>query len=655
MFVQPVDYFLAVWFVLAALSTAYVAWDQFRNNPEPVVMKWGFILVTLYMGPLGLLLYVMADKEPAPGEHEDFVKPLWKQGVGSTIHCVAGDATGIILAAVVTAVLGLPMWIDLIVEYAAGFAFGLFIFQSLFMKSMMGGTYWENVRKSFMPEFISMNAMMAGMAPVMALLMMGRDMRAMDPTELLFWGVMSLGVIAGFAIAYPVNVWMVACQMKHGLMTERKPKEDSVSAPALSPHGQPHAVEQIPARAGHLVHESHSGLQHAGSESKSPDGRARDKHHAHGGHSMRPNVTRPQLAAVTMTTTLMLLGGMTVPALFVNMRLSARDVGGAIMPPSMIMGWDTPGEAMRDMAAIHPREVTKKAKADARGDAELVPELVDGVKVFNLETRVIRWNILPDETVEGYAFNETIPGPRIRVTEGDRVRIKVTNRLPESTTVHWHGLILPNEMDGPAKITQKPIPPGGSYTYEFTTEQAGTFFYHTHDHADRQQAFGLYGALIIDPRNAQEAPKADHEYVLQLQEWLKREGLTYPAMLMEGALPNFFTINGKAYPATDTVKMKVGETIKLRFIGSNNNFVHPMHVHGGPFTVVARDGYVLPEAARFEADTVNVGPGQRYDVIWKARRPGKWLVHCHIPHHTTNNNVEHKGGGGLTMILEVGT
>lgn len=93
MFVQPVDYFLAVWFVLAGLSTAYVAWDQFRNNPEPVVMKWGFILVTLYMGPLGLLIYVLADKEPRPGEHEAFTKPLWKQGVGSTIHCVAGDAT----------------------------------------------------------------------------------------------------------------------------------------------------------------------------------------------------------------------------------------------------------------------------------------------------------------------------------------------------------------------------------------------------------------------------------------------------------------------------------------------------------------------------------------------------------------------------------
>src|SRR5882672_6361810 len=126
MIALPYDYFLIVWFVLAALSTGYVAVDQFLNNPEPAVMKWGFILVTLYMGPFGLLLYVLADKEPHPGTHEEFTAPLWKQGIGSTIHCVAGDATGIILAAAVTATLGLPMRIDLVVEYAAGFAFGLF-------------------------------------------------------------------------------------------------------------------------------------------------------------------------------------------------------------------------------------------------------------------------------------------------------------------------------------------------------------------------------------------------------------------------------------------------------------------------------------------------------------------------------------------------
>ena len=218
----PYDYFLIVWFVLALASTAYVAIDQFRGNPEPTVMKWGFVLITFYTGPFGLLSYVLADKEPRPGEHGKFTSPLWKQGIGSTIHCVAGDATGIILAAAVTASLGLPMWIDLIVEYVAGFSFGLFIFQSLFMKRMMGGTYSQNVKMSFMPEFISMNAMMAGMAPTMSLLMMGRDMRAMDPLELVFWGVMSLGVMVGFATAYPFNVWMVKKGMKHGLMTERQ-------------------------------------------------------------------------------------------------------------------------------------------------------------------------------------------------------------------------------------------------------------------------------------------------------------------------------------------------------------------------------------------------------------------------------------------------
>src|SRR6266508_1037721 len=142
MIVQPIDYLLVVWFALAAASTAYVAWDQFRNNPEPTVMRVAFILVTLYMGPLGLLIYVLADKEPRPGTHEQFTAPLWKQGVGSTIHCVAGDATGIILAAAVTATFGLPMWIDLIVEYASGFIFGLFIFQALFMRRIMGGSYW---------------------------------------------------------------------------------------------------------------------------------------------------------------------------------------------------------------------------------------------------------------------------------------------------------------------------------------------------------------------------------------------------------------------------------------------------------------------------------------------------------------------------------
>ncbi len=209
-------------------------------------------------------------------------------------------------------------------------------------------------------------------------------------------------------------------------------------------------------------------------------------------------------------------------------------------------------------------------------------------------------------------------------------------------------------MDGPAEITQPPIEPGQSYTYEFTTQQQGTYFYHTHDHVDRQQALGLYGALIVDPKTPiASTPAYDMEYTIQLQEWLEREGYTYPAMLMEGALPNFFTINGKAYPATDSIDMKVGQRVRLRFVGSNNNFVHPMHVHGGPFTIVETDGNPVPATAQVQKDTVNVGPGERYDVIWEAREPGKWLIHCHIAHHTTNDNVEEQGGGGLMMVINV--
>jgi FtsP/CotA-like multicopper oxidase with cupredoxin domain len=373
----------------------------------------------------------------------------------------------------------------------------------------------------------------------------------------------------------------------------------------------------------------------------------------HGAMSPALAVTRTQLAVVTLASVLALGAAMVFVASYTNLTLSARDVGGAVMPPGMLMPRDMPAGSMRDMAAVDPRTVSYTAPADAHGDQPLEPRIENGVKVFDLDVSVIKWNILPNEQVMAYAFNHQVPGPRIRITEGDRVRFNVTNHLPEATSVHWHGLVLPNAMDGAADVTQAPIAPGQTFVYEFTTQQAGTYFYHSHREPDRQQALGMYGALIIDPRNAPDLPAYDLDYPIQLQEWLERDGYTYPAMLMEGALPNYFTINGKSYPATDTIQMHVGQKIRLRFIGSNNNFIHPMHVHGGPFTIVETDGNPVPLAARLVKDTVNVGPGERYDVIWEARQPGQWLVHCHIPHHMTNNNVEEQGGGGLALIINV--
>jgi uncharacterized protein DUF4396 len=215
-----IDITLIVWFILTGLSVVYVAWDAFTRNPELTVMKYGWVLVTFYTGPIGAALYVLSCEEPGPYQHEVFIEPLWKQALGSTIHCLAGDATGIIVAAAVTAALGLPMWLDLTAEYALGFAFGLLVFQALFARNMLGGSYAKAVQRTLVPEWLSMNAVMAGMVPVMVVLM-SHDMRAMEVTSMRFWGVMSLATLVGAIIAYPVNVWLVAVGLKHGMGSVR--------------------------------------------------------------------------------------------------------------------------------------------------------------------------------------------------------------------------------------------------------------------------------------------------------------------------------------------------------------------------------------------------------------------------------------------------
>jgi FtsP/CotA-like multicopper oxidase with cupredoxin domain len=316
---------------------------------------------------------------------------------------------------------------------------------------------------------------------------------------------------------------------------------------------------------------------------------------------------------------------------------------GTDMQQGMPSGHDMSPVDVRDAVVVSP---------DTHGNQVLEPTIVDGVKEFQLTTSIVRWNILPDVQVGAYAYNEQVPGPLIRVVAGDSIRIHVTNKLPEPTSVHWHGLILPNAMDGVAGITQPPIEPGDTFTYEFIVPNSpGTFFYHSHFAADRQQTLGLYGAFLIDGVD-QPAKTYDQEYIVQLGEWRIENGQTLPAMELEGMLPNYFTINGKSFPDTDTIRMKVGNTVLIRFIGTGQ-FIHPMHIHGGPFTIAATDGNPVPDVARLKKDTVLVGPGERYDVLWTAHEPGKWLIHCHINHHITNNGAEVDGAGGLTMLIDV--
>ena len=274
--------------------------------------------------------------------------------------------------------------------------------------------------------------------------------------------------------------------------------------------------------------------------------------------------------------------------------------------------------------------------------------LDNGVKVFELTARPVLWQILPDVTVTAWTYNGTVPGPMIRVTEGDRVRIVLKNELPEATTIHWHGIEVPNAMDGVPGVTQNAVEPGQSFTYEFVAKPAGTFMYHSHVNGDTQVGLGLYAPFIIDPAKPTE-PKPDVDVSLMLSEWRVVNGQTYPAMPMAGAEPNYFTINGKSFPATETVNVKLGQRVRLR-IANIGQFVHPMHLHGIPFQIVATDGHPVPEAARLTKDTISIAPGERYDIEFVATEPGQWMLHCHILHHTTNDNVD---PGGLITVINV--
>lgn len=309
------DTVLIVWFVLVGISAAYVGWDAYWHNPELVVMKWGWVLVTLYTGPVALSWYILTCKEPAPGQHEEFIRPLWKQAFGSTIHCLAGDATGVIVAAAVTESLGLPMWLDIIAEYAFGFAFGLTIFQALFMKDMLGGSYIRALRSSLIPEWLSMNTVMAGMIPVMVILMT-RNMAAMSATSIRFWGIMSLAILIGGIVAYPVNVWLVAKGLKHGMGTVR----------ALGEGGHSLAAEReaVTVATGYraVAAATHASPGHAGSPPVMPDNASKPGN-PHAGMEMRSTVTRPQVVAVALLTLEALAAGTLLAAVFGNFLATA--------------------------------------------------------------------------------------------------------------------------------------------------------------------------------------------------------------------------------------------------------------------------------------------------------------------------------------------
>lgn len=208
---------LIMWYILTLGSVVFLLWDQFTNTPSMRVMTWAWVLLILYTGPIGLFVYFMSCRQPLSGTHDQFISAHWKQAVGSLIHCVAGDATAIILIAVILNYFPVSNGVEVIIEYIVAYLFGLLIFQALFMLSMYKN-YGQAIVKTIFPETVSMNMVMTGMFPVMIVLAFLYPI-SKDPGTIYFWGRMSAATLAGFLVAYPINSWMVKRKIKHGMMS----------------------------------------------------------------------------------------------------------------------------------------------------------------------------------------------------------------------------------------------------------------------------------------------------------------------------------------------------------------------------------------------------------------------------------------------------
>jgi manganese oxidase len=275
----------------------------------------------------------------------------------------------------------------------------------------------------------------------------------------------------------------------------------------------------------------------------------------------------------------------------------------------------TPAKDWQAMNAHHEAGVKTflAQPKTTRGGQRLEYTLQDGIKVFDVTAKKTQWEVTPGEMVEAYTYNGVVPGPEIRVTEGDKVRVRLTNGLgDEATAIHFHGLLIPNAMDGVPFITQPPVNPGETFVYAFVARNPGSHMYHSHLNSAFQVTKGLLGAFIIEPKDKGSYPAYDKEYTMIL-----------------GDGPLGYTLNGHGFPGTEVLTANKGEKLLVRFM-NEGLMIHPMHLHGMPMTIVAQDGYVNTP---YHCDTVNVAPGQRIDALVECTEAGAWAFHCHILAH----------------------
>ncbi|MEZ6088654.1 MAG: copper oxidase [Pirellulaceae bacterium] len=275
-------------------------------------------------------------------------------------------------------------------------------------------------------------------------------------------------------------------------------------------------------------------------------------------------------------------------------------------------------------------------------DAPEIPKLpwkmVDGAKQFDLRPMAVEREFLPGYYMNVYGYNDSMPGPTIEVTQGDRVRIIVTNELPEPTFVHWHGFELPIQYDGAATLTQNPIEPGKSFVYEFDIHEEGTFFYHSH--MPMQEAFGQVGWFIVHPKEVY-APPVDRDFGLLFQNFhIPPTHTVSDSWAMEW---NWHTINGRSGPYAPPLVCKHGERVRIRILDFSPMQHHPIHLHGHTFWVTGHEGARIPPSAWVPRNTELIAVAQASTLEFIANNPGDWMLHCHMIHHMMNHMVRHVG------------
>jgi FtsP/CotA-like multicopper oxidase with cupredoxin domain len=311
--------------------------------------------------------------------------------------------------------------------------------------------------------------------------------------------------------------------------------------------------------------------------------------------------------------------GTTASAAATGDQMAGTDTNSSSMTPEQM------DQAMKDSIAAFP------AATQGVGVQVLAPTVLpDGTKQFELTAAVTKWEVAPGKIVDAMAYNGTVPGPTLKVDPGDHVRIVLHNKLPESTSIHFHGLITPNAMDGTTDVTQDPVKPGADFTYEWTVQSTPAVgMYHSHHDAVKQVPDGLAGAFIVGNEPAPAGVTVNQEQVMMLDD--------------SGVIG--YALNGKSFPATAPIVAKAGDWVEVHYLNEGTQ-IHPMHLHGMAQRVIAKDGY--PVATPQEEDTVTVAPGERYTVLIHATEPGTWVWHCHILPHAEN---DHGMFGMVTALI----